>query len=77
MFVDLHCDTMFPPPYVSGQFTIEDAVKIGGGVQVFACCTEMTDTTTPFKTAKDAIIRFKNRVAADERIEIVYDLKDA
>ncbi|MBR2973754.1 MAG: membrane dipeptidase [Clostridia bacterium] len=77
MFVDLHCDTMFPPPYVSGQFSLDAAHKMGGGVQVFACCTKMTDTTTPFETAKNAITRFKNAVAEDNRIEIVYNLSDA
>ena len=54
MFVDMHCDTMYPPPYAGGQFTIDAAVKIGGGVQVFACCTKMTDTAQPFDTAKNA-----------------------
>ena len=77
MFVDMHCDTMYPPSYGGGQFTVDDAAKNGGGVQVFACCTKMTDTAQPFDTAKNAITRFKNSVAEDDRIEIVYDLKDA
>ncbi len=77
MFVDLHCDTMFLPHQLEGQFSLEKAYAMGGGVQVFACCTAMTDTRCPFEDAKTVITRFKNAVAEDERIEIVYNLKDA
>ena len=77
MFVDLHCDTMFLPHQLEGQFSLDAAYNMGGGVQVFACCTAMTDTDSPFETAKNVITRFKNAVADDERIEIIYNLKDA
>jgi len=77
MFVDLHCDTIFLPHQLEGQFSLEKAYNMGGGVQVFACCTAMTDTVSPFVTAKNVITRFKNAVADDDRIEIVYNLYDA
>ena len=77
MFVDLHCDTIFLPHQLEGQFSLDAAYNMGGGVQVFACCTAMTDTVSPFETAKDVITRFKNAVAEDDRIEIVYNLSDA
>ncbi len=77
MFVDLHCDTIFLPHQFEGQFSLEKAYNMGGGVQVFACCTAMTDTSSPFETAKNVITRFKNAVAEDGRIEIVYNLSDA
>lgn len=77
MFVDLHCDTIFLPHQFEGQFSLKKAYNMGGGVQVFACCTAMTDRETPFETAKNVITRFKNAVAEDGRIEIVYNLSDA
>lgn len=75
--MDLHCDTIFLPHQLEGQFSLDAAYNMGGGVQVFACCTAMTDTVSPFETAKDVITRFKNAVAEDDRIEIVYNLSDA
>ncbi len=77
MFVDLHCDTIFLPHQLEGQFSLEKAYNMGGGVQVFACCTAMTDTKNPFEDVKNVITRFKNAVAEDGRIEIVYNLFDA
>ena len=77
MFVDLHCDTIFLPHQLEGQFSLDDAYNMGGGVQVFACCTAMTDTDSSFETAKNVINRFKNAVAKEDRIEIVYNLSDA
>ncbi len=78
MFVDMHCDTMLTmQDKIEGQFSLNEAYEMGGGIQVFACCTAANDSKTPFEDAVAAIRRFKETAESDERIEIVYNLKDA